>query len=353
MQVRKIGIAAFTDKGRALAEQISLRLSEDTEILWYQEHLKSWCADCFAQASGILFIGACGIAVRTIAPFLKSKTTDPAVLVMDEKGQFVISLLSGHLGGANELTAEIAELTGAVPVITTASDVNGKTAVDVLAKKNGLKIGSMSDAKKMAAAIVRGEQVGIWCSGQTEGKLPEEFVLLESPENISHTAVEHLLWISEQLPKKAELQTHLSGRAGIVLHLIPRNVVLGIGCRRNKTEEEIIHEVSRVLEEESIPEEALVGAASIDLKKEEQGILALCKRYGISFTTYTANELAQAEGEFEPSEFVKRTTGVDNVCERAALLAAGKNARLIRKKYAANGITVALAVREWKISFEK
>ena len=353
MQMRTIGIAAFTDKGRALGEKIGSLLGEDTEILWYRENLKEWCASCFAQASGILFIGACGIAVRTIAPFLKSKTTDPAVLVMDEKGQFVISLLSGHLGGANEFAKEIAEIAGAVPVITTASDVNGKTAVDVLAKKNGLEISSMTAAKKIAAAIVRGGRVGVWCSGQIEGKIPEEFILLQNPENMTHKTFNHLLWISERAPETAELRKHLSGQDGTVLHLIPRAVVLGIGCRRNKSKEEILREVSRVLGEEGIAEKAIACAASIDLKKEEPGILALCRQYGIAFHTYTAQELAQAEGNFEPSEFVRQTTGVDNVCERAALLAAGRNGRLIRKKSAGNGVTVALAVCEWTVHFEK
>lgn len=354
--MRKIGIAAFTDRGRSLAERIGRLLGPDAEVLWYEKDLKNWCAGCFAQAEGILFIGACGIAVRTIAPFLKSKTTDPAVLVLDEKGQFVISLLSGHLGGANEFACEVAELIGAMPVITTASDVNGKTAVDVLAKKNNLAIGSMTAAKKMAAAIVRGEQIGVYCSGRVAGRVPEEFVLLpkEEPEEqrqLPHTG--HLLWVSEKAPDREERQRYMEDPDGVFLHLIPRCVVLGVGCRRNKTKAGIEELVSRVLAEEGVPVRALVQAASIDLKKEETGILELCKSYGIDFVTYTAKELAQVNGAFEPSDFVKQTTGVDNVCERAALLAAGEHGRLLRKKAAANGVTAALAVREWELCFEK
>ncbi|MDO4323869.1 MAG: cobalt-precorrin 5A hydrolase [Lachnospiraceae bacterium] len=366
--MHRIGIAAFTERGKALAAQIGGQLAGTKEnggeaqaaceILWYEKNLKSWCAECFERADGIIFIGACGIAVRTIAPFLKSKTSDPAVLVIDEMGQFVISLLSGHIGGANEFALDVASCIGAAPVITTASDVNGKIAVDVFAKKNHLAIGSMAAAKKIAAAILRGEDVGVYCTGEIEGNIPAELRLLNQKAAGSSWKqpagkADHILWISEAAPSSRELEQYLKSPEGTVLHLIPRTVVLGIGCRKNKAAEEIFDGISKVLEQERIPVRALKLAASIDLKKEEPGILALCRRYGIDFMTYPAPELAQVQGDFQPSEFVKRTTGVDNVCERAALLAAGKDAKLIRKKYAENGVTAALAVQKWRVRFEE
>ncbi len=320
-------------------------------ILWYEKDLKAWCGKCFEQADGILFIGACGIAVRTIAPFLKSKTTDPAVLVIDEMGQFVISLLSGHIGGANELARKVASLIGAVPVITTSSDVNGKLAVDVFARKNDLAIGSMQAAKRIAAAILRGEDVGVYCAGSIEGKIPAELRLMDTSPEAQKAA--HIIWISESAPTQQELSGYLDSSEGTVLHLIPRSVALGIGCRRGKPAEDIRQTVEKVLAEQRIPKKAVRAAASIDLKKEEQGILELCRMYGIDFETYTADELMQVEGDFKPSEFVRQTTGADNVCERSALLAAGKNGRLIREKYAENGVTAALAVREWRVRFEE
>ena len=425
-KTHRVGIAAFTQRGRELAGKIGReleregrqtetvkefggesrqtetaeRFGEETrtmpvekagqemcEILWYEKDLKTWCGKCFEQVDCIIFIGACGIAVRTIAPFLRSKTSDPAVLVIDEMGQFVISLISGHIGGANEFALEVASRIGAVPVITTASDVNGKIAVDVFAKKNNLAIGSMQSAKKIAAAILRGEDVGVCCTGRIEGKIPAELRLMNMnpterrsidmnpteqkltesgniscagqrlPEDKkrSHAVQKaaHIIWISESEPTQQELSEYLSSQDGTVLHLIPPSVVLGVGCRKGKVAEDIRRTVEKLLAEQRIPKKAIGLAASIDLKKDEQGILELCRTYGIDFATYSAEELLQVEGDFRSSEFVRQTTGVDNVCERSALLAAGKNARLIREKYAENGVTAALAVREWRVRFEE
>lgn len=351
--MKKTGIAAFTEAGKALGRRLGQLLPG--EILWYEKNLKDWCASCFAQADAIIFIGACGIAVRTIAPFLKSKTTDPAVLVIDEKGQFVISLLSGHLGGANEFAEEAAALLGATPVITTASDVNGKIAVDVFAKKNNLAIGSMADAKRIAAAILRGEPAGVYCSGRMEGELPPELEMVGASQmrnNENNREIpKHLIWISERIPG-FDGGSIPAWEGGTVLHLIPRTVILGIGCRKDKAFGEIAHIADEVLKEAGVSPRALAAVASIDIKEQEPGILALCEKYGLPYVTFTAGELAAVQGNFHSSGFVKQTTGVDNVCERASLLAAGAGGRIIRGKYAKNGVTAALAVRDWSVSFE-
>ena len=138
--MKKMGIASFTERGRKRAEEVRKIFLGEYQILPYEkdrgESLKEWCLRCFEEGEALVFVGACGIAVRTIAPFLQDKTKDPAVLVMDEAGRYVISLVSGHLGGANRLALKIAESLGAEPVITTATDVNGKFAVDVFAKDN-------------------------------------------------------------------------------------------------------------------------------------------------------------------------------------------------------------------------
>lgn len=406
----KIGIACFTKRGAALADSLAREYHGRYEILRFEKNLRQWCRDCFEQAEGIIFIGACGIAVRTVAPFLKSKTTDPAVVVIDEARQYVIALLSGHIGGANEFAVDIAQRIGATPVITTASDVNGKLAVDVFAKKNGLAIGSMHDAKKIAAAILRGERVGVYCTGSIEGEIPSELTLLpvrradaaslpeqertvlsvcdgrntdtaglpdqgrnvllsgsgrnteaaELPDQGRDTlllcvqkTVDHIIWISEQIPQRALAAEYLTRADGTVLHLIPKVVVIGLGCRRGKEEAGLKSTVDRVLAKAGIPASALCCASSIDLKKDEGGIHALCRTLGILFETWTADELSAVQGDFQASEFVRRTTGVDNVCERAALLAAGTGGRLISRKYAENGVTAALAVREWRVRFEK
>ncbi len=366
----KLGIACFTEQGRELALRIAAGLDASCEILWYEKGLKQWCGRCFAEAKALIFIGACGIAVRSIAPFLKSKTEDPAVLVLDEKGQYVISLLSGHIGGANALACRVAEIVGASPVITTASDVRGKLAVDVFAKNNALALDSMKGAKEIAAAILREEQVYVCCTGRIEGRVPPELTLI-SEEMLKSlcsepvTCPRYLIWISERRFSECEFSEHRAlgcrfsedevGQlsAPVVLSLIPQVVAIGIGCRKGKDSGGIEQTVREILEEEQIPLQAVCGAASIDLKKDEAGILETCRRLGISFTTFSAETLGAVPGEFSASEFVRRTTGVDNVCERAALVLAGSGGRLIRRKYARDGVTVALAMRAWDVCFDE
>ncbi len=349
--MEKIGIACFTQRGASLADRLEQELAGTYEVLRYERDLKQWCASCFERAGALLFIGACGIAVRTIAPFLRSKTTDPAVLVLDEAGRFVISLLSGHLGGANELAIRIARQIGAVPVITTASDVNGLMAVDVFAKRNHLQIDSMESAKKLAAALLRKERVGLYCSGAVDGVWPDELTPADTSDEGGK--FDRLIWISERRMQEEERVRYLKDRDSTVLHLIPRTVVLGIGCRKGKTQEEIDAVVQQVLDNGKIPMKAVSLAASIDLKKEEPGMLDFCRQRQLPYQTYQAEELQTVPGVFSASEFVRKTAGVENVCERAALLAAGPGGRLIQKKYAENGVTAALAVQEWRICFDE
>ena len=165
----------------------------------------------------------------------------------------------------------------------------------------------------------------------------------------------NMIWISEHTvpsPEGSEWPQQVAKDAQ-VLHLIPRNVVLGVGCRREKEKEAIKEVATRVIAESGISREALVGAASIDLKKEEAGILGLCSEWNLPYTVFSAEELQRVKGDFTPSSFVAKTTGVDNVCERSALALAGAGSHLIHKKYAENGVTAALAVKEWRIRFEK
>lgn len=163
-----------------------------------------------------------------------------------------------------------------------------------------------------------------------------------------HTPAGCRIWISERTCpwlQPAEKDMHDT------LVLTPRVVTIGIGCRKGKPADAVLEALRRVLAEEQIPKEALVGIASIDLKKDEEGIWETARRMGLSFTTYTSEQLLAVRGDFTPSEFVKRTTGVDNVCERSALLLAGDGGTIIRKKEAGNGVTVALAIQKWGIQF--
>lgn len=305
-----------------------------------EESVRNWCGRQFAAADAIVFVGACGIAVRGIAPFVRDKREDPAVLVVDERGQFVISLLSGHIGGANALARQVAGLTGAVPVVTTATDVNGLFAVDEFAVRNGMVIENMRYAKQISAALLDREAVGFYSGFPVEGDMPSELVRVEEAQMQSAVGIGIAVTLYDT-----------DTPYPVTLRLYPRIVCAGIGCRKGTPAERVEQKVLEVLRMHHIPPVCICQAASIDLKKEEQGILDFCRKYGIPFVTFSAEELGRVPGDFSASSFVSSVTGVDNVCERAALCAAGTGT-LIRKKYAGDGVTVALAVKKWRICFE-
>lgn len=266
------------------------------------------------------------------------KRKDPAVVVMDEKGIFAISLLSGHIGGANELAGKLANLTGAIPVITTATDVNGRFAVDVFAKKQKLWIADMKAAKQVSADVLDEKKIGLVTDFPILGEMPEELELLKGTEPFE-------------------------GKTGIVialnetfhpfpctLHLIPKIVALGLGCRKGKEEAAIEEAVLEALSRNRLSIHSLMGAASVDLKAEEPGFWLFAKvRTG--FSDLFCGGALRSGRRFYPSSFVKNVAGVDNVCERSAVLLSD-GGKLIQKKAAGNGVTVALAVKEWSVEFE-
>lgn len=283
----------------------------------------------FAWADALVFVGAVGIAVRSIAPYVRDKRTDPAVLSVDELGKFVIPLLSGHIGGANALAEKLAQGLGAVPVVTTATDINGRFSVDAWAARQGLYIADMGAAKAVSAAILEGP-VPLCCDFPIEGELPPGTVAGDSGE----------VGICVSWKKREPFAR--------TLLLVPPALHLGLGCRRGTPAEAIQAAVDGVLAAQGIHPRAVKCAASIDLKRDETGLLEFCARRGWPVSFYSARELAALEGDFTPSERVLRVTGVDNVCERAAMMGAE---RLVTPKTARNGVTVALALEDWRAHF--
>ncbi len=348
----KTKIISFTDHGALLAKKLTeafkeknIRceayvkkknpaLSEDVRMV--TEPLKAWTKKQFSEADVLIFIGAAGIAVRSIAPFVQSKKTDPAVLVMDEQGKYVISLLSGHIGGANAMTRLVAEILGAEPVITTATDLNGKFAVDAFAARRDLHMDSMEYAKEIAAELVAGRHVGMRSAFPVFGSVPGE---LDQERQFS---VGFTIDVRENTPF-----SH-------TLHLIPRIVVLGIGCKKDTDRTHLKEAVMRTLKKYHIFSESVCRIASIDLKKAEPALLALADELHVPFETYTSEELMQvrSEHEFSESDFVKSVTGVGNVCERAALKGAGAK-RLLIPKTACDGVTVAAAAMDYTVCMEE
>lgn len=301
-----------------------------------RESVAEWTKRRFDQVDGLVYIGAAGIAVRAAAPCLKDKMTDPAVVVIDEKGEYVVSLLSGHIGGANELARTLADMLGAVPVITTASDVCRKTAIDVWAKARDLCLSDRTLARQVAACILDGEPVGFYSDYPILGPLPEGLCRGE--------LCRMNVWVtSRQRPEETDMISLFSREDAQILRLIPRTLTVGIGCRKGVESAGVMQMVKDTVKKGNLDLRAIAGVASIDIKKEEAGILSAAKELGVPFLTYSAEELNAVPGAFTPSGFVKQVTGTDNVCERSALAGAGEGARLLVRKQAADGITVAVA----------
>lgn len=305
--------------------------SEDDLVEVWNFGLEKWAKESFEKADAIVFVGAMGIAVRAIAPFVKHKTEDPAVIVVDELGKYSISLLSGHLGGANRLAAIIADLIDAEPIITTATDINNKFAVDTFAKDNDLFITDMTKAKNISAAVLAGEKICLLCDYEISTPLPPYIVMASEPQQEGQN-----IYIGEE----SEVYTNC-------LNLVPKKYVLGLGCKRGKTAEEIEIAVCEAFRQAQIDIKSIGLLASVDLKQDEEGIKEFCRKHKIKTEFYTADELKNVDGEFTPSDFVCKTVGVDNVCERAAVKAS-KNGKLILPKQARNGVTVAIAAKNEK-----
>lgn len=305
-----------------------------------EESVKDWTAEQFEKQDAIIFVGAVAIAVRSIAPMAASKCKDPAVLVIDEKGNYCIPILSGHIGGANALAKMISEAFSMEAVITTATDIQGKWAVDVFAVKNHLQIEDLKKAKEISAKILAGEQIRYYVENgiQVKGKVPEEILLVEDRQ--AEAEAPDIYTGIYQCPQWNK-----------TLFLIPKSVVMGIGCKKGTPLENIEQAVAQALQAAGICQKAIKAVASIDLKAEEQGLLDYCEKYHLEFYTYTSEELEAVEGTFTGSAFVKKITGVDNICERSALCAL-EDGKLLSKKYTQNGVTVAFAMGKWEVAFE-
>ena len=177
----KLELIAFTQRGNSLAQHLAESLSDHGhQAACTRDGLKAeeWAARAFSRSDGLIFVGATGIAVRSIAPHLRHKSTDPAVVVVDEGGQFVIPILSGHLGGANDLAREMAALIGAVPIITTATDVNGVFAVDQWARRQGLLVCNPERILSVSSRLLARETVGVFSAWPIAGELPAELRLV-------------------------------------------------------------------------------------------------------------------------------------------------------------------------------
>lgn len=373
-----------------------------------RETVKACVDTYFGQVDAIVFVTASGIAVRSVAEHLAHKSEDPAIVCMDECGKHVISLVSGHAGGANALTQMLADVMWATPVITTATDVEGRFSIDEYAREHNLVVTDWAKAKAISAEVLAAGAEPVWVD-EAAGSQEEEKNECEIGKEQKSTGIdvgkiendgcknevdgcENRVGGCENRidgcgnrvdgcenrinVKRLQIGSHqviITPQDGSVdaqtLQLIPRCIVAGVGCKKGTPVDKIEHAVQDAFAKAGLRMEALCAVVSIDLKKEEAGLLEFCETRNVPFETYAAEELQAVPGTYSASEFVSGVTGVDNVCERSAVKYAsehgmkqdqplpGRQAKhgelLIRKqaqdgelllrKQAYGGVTVALA----------
>jgi cobalt-precorrin 5A hydrolase len=304
--------------------------------------------DVFREVDAVVAVMATGIVVRTVAPLLKSKLSDPAVVCVDTSGRFAISLLSGHYGGANELAKLIADGLGAVPVITTASNVLGKQSIDELARTTRCVIVNPESLVAVNSVLVNGEELVLVLVGNVnifplEKKGEYE---IRTTENAEH-AVEIVNSFDAGVIITKEKVT-LQGLKKPVTVLKPKTVAVGIGSRKNVSEDAIIETVTKALTQSNILLERVDRLATVDIKKDSLSMKSAAQKMGLKLEYISVDELRAFKHEdlSADSEFVKEKIGVGGICERAALIVAGKKAKLILKKTKGKGVTAAVAEGE-------
>src|SRR5208283_611928 len=315
----------ITQSGLGIAEKVKGLYSEATILKFSFASV----SDIWSDAGCLIFIMAMGIVVRTVAPLLKDKKSDPAVIVLDENGRFAISLLSGHIGGANQATREIAQFLDAEAVITTASDIKGFPAIDLWAQKNNLAIDGWNTVPLVSTRLLNKGMLYVYT--EIEIELPDAFFRTVNPGN-----ADVLITNKERLNIGKE-------EAGGQLYLRPKNLVVGMGCNSGTNEREIEDCVRKTLRQYNLSFSAIHSLATIEKKASEPGLIAFAKKYGIDMSTFTPSQLNSIKG-IEKSETVFRATGAYAVAEPAALLAAGTSRLLIPKQKIGNNTIAAAEV---------
>lgn len=341
----KVGIVAFSDRGGVLARILLDGLKEygcETTGFLSERHraeglvsfsdLGTLIGELFPEKDIIIFVGACGIAVRAVAPYVKSKLQDPGVIVVDECGDYVISLLSGHIGRANEYAGIAARILGAEPVITTATDRNGLFAVDAWAVRNQLRVASPEMIREISSRVLSYKKVGFFSEFLVEGMLPAE---------LTSGAADAGIVVSYRAETK---------RFPLTCHLIPMDLVVGIGCKKGKKCSELQDFLNWVFETYGLQTERIGKLTSVSAKEKEEGLCRLAKKLRVPFVTFSPLQLEGAEGSFSASEFVRSQMGVDNVCERSACLGSDGGRRLVAKQVS-DGMTIAVYERRIALRF--
>ena len=298
-----------------VANLLNLENENNEDLIVINERVPILLEKTFNKYDLHIFVAATGAVVRIIEGKFKSKDTDPAVITIDDHANFVISLLSGHLGGANEECKKIASGIGAIPVITTASDVGGKIAVDTLSQKIKAKLNDLDGAKRVTSLIVNGENVSL--------HLPKNIV--NNYENSAGAII-------------------VSNRKNIeISKIIPQNIFIGIGCKRGVSKEHIIEKLKYAMDKQNLELSAIKMAASAWVKSDETGLLEAMKELDIPIKFFEKEEILKLEDLIEEkSEYVKKTIGVYGVSEPCAFLASSGKGAFLAKKIKLDGMTLSI-----------
>lgn len=339
-----VAIVAITKHGLALARRLHAALpgsellapkkflvGEEPGVTAMEAPLKDEVARFFHQYEQIAFFVSLGAVVRLIAPHLKDKHVDPGVLVVDDRAQFVISVLSGHVGGANAFTEDVARILGATPVITTASDVGKTIPVDILGRELGWTLEGEANVTRVSAAVVNEEPIAfVQETGETtwwtrDVPLPPQIKRFATLEAVGGSAFGAYLIVSD---RALDLPPSVASRCVIYR---PKSLVLGMGCDRGTSFEEVDGLIEETLSRHGLALASVKAVATIEQKRDEPALLRLCETYGWEFKVYTKDELANVRAVENPSETVRKWVGVPSVSEAASLVYAGADRLLVPK----------------------
>ncbi len=346
--MEKIAVLAITKNGVS----IGLRLKEffptweifapskfsngDKEIVWYLDNTSEKIVELFKNNNALICLFSLGAVIRLIAPHLKDKKTDPAVIVIDDKTSFVISVLSGHLGGANELTQIIAQKLDAIPVITTAADVNKTIAVDLVGREFGWKIDDDSTVTKISAHMVNEENIGVY---QEAGKinwwkeLPKNVKIYHSLEEMKNSESKGYLIISDRIIEGDFLKNSVVYR--------PPSLVVGIGLHWDTSKEIIKEGLDFCLQKFKLSEKSIAKLVSIKKPEDVKGLVDIGKEMGIVVEYVNREDLAEISTP-NPSDMVKAFEGTSSVSEAAAIKVSGGELIVEKQKFPPN-LTIAIA----------
>ena len=334
----KIAIISVSNKGKELALDLKEKLDNDSTVIksdLYHKNVRKYFPILFYEYDAIIAIMASGILIRSIAPLIESKVTDPAILNVDDNGNFVISMLSGHIGGANKLTSKIADLIDATPVITTSTDVNKKLGIDVLAQDLYLSIDNPKEILFFNKAILDEKKLTFTINPDKNFDYLYEYlkdVTLEMDVLFNHSK-----GINED-----EIHVTLDDHKMV---LKEKRIVVGIGCRRGKECEKILDGFLKSINELKIDKSRVNMLSSAEIKKDEAGILELSEKLNIPVNFVDMDRLKLFESsDVAKSEFVYSKFGIYGVCEPSALITAGFDSKLIYKKTSYGGVTISVAI---------